>query len=129
MQLSKSKQFKRGTYLGTCPRCGDEVMWYKAKGSHKRFCRCVNPECAFSGPIPQKGTLCSTGINCTTYEGILVGVETWPTDNPADCRRYFWESGPNPRPCVNCRDHAKCPKIEEAAEGLGEEWTKDGGSK
>ncbi len=126
MQISKGKQFKRGVYLGTCPRCGDDVYWYKTKGSHKRFCRCINPECPFFGPIPQKGTLYQTGISCATYEGLLIGVETWPTDNPADCLRYFWETGHNPRPCVNCRDHAKCPKIKEAADGLGDEWTKEG---
>ncbi len=122
MQTSRPKQFKRGVYLGACPACGDDVSWYKAKSSHKRFCRCANPECTFSGPIPQKGTLFSTGVTCDSHGGIVLGIETWPTDNPADCRRYFWEAGPNPRPCVNCRDHAKCAAITEAAEGLGEEW-------
>ncbi len=37
MQISKNRQFKRGEYLGACPLCGDDVYWYKAKGSHKRF--------------------------------------------------------------------------------------------
>jgi ssDNA-binding Zn-finger/Zn-ribbon topoisomerase 1 len=124
MQVSRTKKTNRGVYIGACPSCGDDVYWYKNKTSHKRFCRCANPDCLFSGPIPQKGTLYPTGITCKMHGGILLGVETWPTDNPADCRRYFWETSPNPRPCVNCREHAKCIVITEAADGLGEDWAK-----
>ncbi|HMF29887.1 MAG TPA: hypothetical protein VKK79_00620 [Candidatus Lokiarchaeia archaeon] len=120
-QLAK-KHFTRGTYLGTCPQCGDEVYWYKAKSSRGRYCRCVNPTCKFSGPLPKKGRLESTGMVCDTYPGVLVGVESNATDNPADARRYFWQAGPEARPCVTCRNHATCAAITDAAEGLGEEW-------
>ena len=126
MNLSRVYPTKRGAYLGTCPSCGDSVMWYKVKGNHKRYCRCVNPACRFAGPLPRRGNLHLTGITCEFYQGLLVGVETMPTDNPADNRRYFWQSGPNPRPCVNCREHAKCRSIQRAAEGLGDEWNEVG---
>lgn len=110
----------RGTWVSACPLCGDDVNWYRSRRSRGRYVRCVNPDCAFSGPLPRRGTIHVTTVTCPTHAGVVVGISTNATDNPADARRYFWQAGDSARPCDQCREHATCAALTEAAGMLDE---------
>ncbi|GAB4327259.1 MAG: hypothetical protein Kow0069_34060 [Promethearchaeota archaeon] len=104
--------------MGQCPVCGDVVYYYKSRSSRGRYARCRNPDCQFFAPLPRRGNLLDTDCCCEKYQGVLVGVETFPTDNVADARRYFWVAGNSPRTCEQCRYYSSCTVVREAAELL-----------
>lgn len=52
--------------LGTCPNCGKNLRIMRAKKSKKRFVGCSGyPECTNSYPLPQFGSIVSTGETCS----------------------------------------------------------------
>ncbi|MHA1734003.1 MAG: hypothetical protein ACTSU5_18840 [Promethearchaeota archaeon] len=114
-------QRTKGRLIGTCPKCGEPVYWYRSRRSGGRYCRCENPDCDFSGPMPRRGLLVETGSCCGRYEGVLVGVEINPTDNPADARRYFWVASGDPRACNQCRNYSHCGDLDGAIAMLDDE--------
>lgn len=51
--------------LGTCSNCGKNLRIMRAKKSKKRFVGCTGyPECTNSYPLPQFGSIVSTGETC-----------------------------------------------------------------
>lgn len=51
--------------LGTCTNCGKSLRIMRAKKSKKRFVGCTGyPECTNSYPLPQFGSIVSTGETC-----------------------------------------------------------------
>jgi len=52
--------------LGVCPDCGSNLRIVKAKKSKKRFVGCSGyPDCTTTYPLPQSGTVMTTGETCS----------------------------------------------------------------
>lgn len=59
---------KRSKVIGKCPQCGKELVIKKSKAK-KRFIGCKGyPDCTFSLPLPQKGSLTITAKKCEKHE-------------------------------------------------------------
>jgi DNA topoisomerase I len=60
-----NKGLESDNIVGKCPECGNNLIIRKAKKSGKRFVGCSGyPECKKSYPLPQKGSIVSTGQFC-----------------------------------------------------------------
>ncbi|TDA28415.1 MAG: hypothetical protein DSO01_00875 [Archaeoglobi archaeon] len=56
---------KNEKVIGKCPVCGKEIAIKRAR---KRFVGCTNyPNCRFSVPLPQKGTIYITSRTCEKH--------------------------------------------------------------
>ncbi|MCQ4152786.1 MAG: DNA topoisomerase I [Archaeoglobi archaeon] len=71
---------KKDKVVGKCPECGKEIVIRKSK-SGKRFIGCSGyPECNFSLPLPQKGSIYVTSKNCKDHEVRILkikGKKSW----------------------------------------------------
>ena len=66
-ELSKilSEGINKDKIVGSCPECGGNLVVKKAK---RRFVACSNyPDCKFSLPLPQKGSLYVTAKTCKEH--------------------------------------------------------------
>ncbi len=66
-ELSKilSEGINKDKIVGSCPECGGNLVVKKAK---RRFVACSNyPDCKFSLPLPQKGSLYVTAKTCKDH--------------------------------------------------------------
>ncbi len=73
-ELSKllGEGIKKDKVIGKCPECGGDLVIKKAKG---RFVGCENyPECRFSMPLPQKGSLYVTSKSCKEHGMKIVKI-------------------------------------------------------
>jgi len=73
--------------VGTCPKCGDELLLIHSAKTGKRFVRCTNysrdeDPCKTSYPVPQRGEITPTGGVCEPCGSPKVVVAT---------RRGPWE--------------------------------------
>ncbi len=50
--------------LGSCPDCGEDLIWIRSKKTGKRFVICTNEDCDISYPLPQDGKIYSTKKTC-----------------------------------------------------------------
>lgn len=58
---------RKDKIIGNCPRCGKELVLRKSK-ERKRFVGCRGyPECTFSLPLPQRGSLTFTAKTCEKH--------------------------------------------------------------
>ncbi|MEM2727294.1 MAG: DNA topoisomerase I [Archaeoglobaceae archaeon] len=58
---------RKDKVVGTCPRCGKDIVIRKSKAG-KRFLGCSGyPECNFSLPLPQKGSIYVTAKTCKDH--------------------------------------------------------------
>ncbi|MEM4504126.1 MAG: DNA topoisomerase I, partial [Archaeoglobaceae archaeon] len=71
---------KKDKVIGECPRCGKELVLRRSKAK-KRFIGCNGyPECNFSLPLPQKGSLIITEKKCEKHGTKILRVrdkKTW----------------------------------------------------
>jgi len=84
--------------LGTCPVCKTgRLRVIRSARTHKRFVGCTNYRsgCRASAPLPQRGSVKTTGKPCSTCG--------WPVVNVWTGRRFPW------RLCVN----PSCPARED----------------
>ncbi len=83
-----SKDLKEGVrkdrVLGKCPECGGELVVRKSKAG-KRFIGCGNyPECSFTLPLPQNGSIYVTAKLCKEHEIKEVKIRT---------KKGYWNLG------------------------------------
>ena len=50
--------------LGSCPKCGEDLIWIRSNKTGKRFVICTNEDCDVSYPLPQDGNIYSTDKTC-----------------------------------------------------------------
>ncbi|MEM0203097.1 MAG: DNA topoisomerase I [Archaeoglobaceae archaeon] len=71
---------KKDKVIGKCPQCGKELVLRRSKAK-KRFIGCSGyPECNFSLPLPQKGSLTVTAKECEKHRTKILRVrdkKTW----------------------------------------------------
>jgi DNA topoisomerase-1 len=66
---------KRDKVVGKCPECGKEILIRKSK-TGKRFIGCSGyPECNFSLPLPQKGSIYVTTKYCKDHEVRILKIK------------------------------------------------------
>jgi len=66
---------KRDKVVGKCPECGKEIVIRKSKNG-KRFIGCSGyPECNFSLPLPQKGSIYVTSKYCKDHEVRILKIK------------------------------------------------------
>ncbi len=85
-ELSKSLRegVKRDKVVGRCPECGKELIVRKTKGK-KRFIGCSGyPECNFTLPLPQNGTLYITAKECEKHGIKKIKIRT---------KKGYWDLG------------------------------------
>ncbi|MEM0215301.1 MAG: topoisomerase DNA-binding C4 zinc finger domain-containing protein, partial [Archaeoglobaceae archaeon] len=59
---------KKDKIIGKCPNCGKEIVIRKSKAG-KRFIGCLGyPDCKFSLPLPQKGSIYVTAKTCKDHD-------------------------------------------------------------
>ncbi|MET1125117.1 MAG: DNA topoisomerase I [Archaeoglobaceae archaeon] len=92
-KLSKElrKSVRRDKIVGKCPECGGELV---VKRKKKRFIGCSKyPDCSFTLPLPQKGSLVLTAKTCGKHEmrevKIREGRRTWNLGCPM-CSYLQW---------------------------------------
>ncbi len=74
-ELSKilSEGINKDKIVGSCPECGGNLVVKKAK---RRFVACSNyPDCKFSLPLPQKGSLYVTAKTCKEHKMKFVKIK------------------------------------------------------
>ncbi len=65
----------RDKVVGKCPKCGKEILIRKSK-TGKRFIGCSGyPECNFSLPLPQKGSIYVTTKYCKDHEVRILKIK------------------------------------------------------
>ena len=88
--------------LGTCPVCkSGNLMIKKAIKSKKRFAGCTNyssTKCLATSPLPQKGTIKSTGKKCEKCSWPIIAGSGYNQG-----KRYQWEF------CINSQCPLKIP--------------------
>lgn len=71
---------EKGRVVGSCPQCGKELVLRRSKAK-KRFIGCSGyPDCSFSLPLPQRGTLTVTEKNCEKHGTKILRIrdkKTW----------------------------------------------------
>ena len=87
-----SKNLKEGVrkdrVIGKCPECGKDLVIRKSKDS-KRFVGCTGfPECRFTLPLPQNGTIYITSKECGKHGLKRIKIRT---------KKGYWDLG-----CVYC---------------------------
>ncbi len=66
---------KRDKVVGKCPKCKKEILIRKSK-TGKRFIGCSGyPECNFSLPLPQKGSIYVTSKYCKDHEVRILKIK------------------------------------------------------
>ena len=61
--------------LGTCAKCGGELIVIVSRATHKRFAGCSNyPNCRNSFPLPQMGFIVSLDKKCDTCGAPMIQV-------------------------------------------------------
>ncbi len=83
-----SKDLKEGVrkdkVVGKCPDCGGELVVRKSKAG-KRFIGCTNfPDCTFTLPLPQTGTLYITAKECKEHGMKEIRIRT---------KKGYWNIG------------------------------------
>jgi DNA topoisomerase-1 len=85
-KLSKSLRegIRKDKIAGKCPECGGELILRRSRAG-KRFIGCGNyPECEFTLPLPQKGTIYVTAKKCKKHEINEVRIKT---------KKGYWNLG------------------------------------
>ncbi|RLI79541.1 DNA topoisomerase I [Archaeoglobales archaeon] len=86
-ELSKSLKagIKKDKVVGTCPRCGKELVLRKSRGRNsKRFIGCSGfPNCNFTLPLPQNGTIYLTK-KCEKHNIKKIRIKT---------KKGYWDVG------------------------------------
>ncbi|RLI86507.1 MAG: DNA topoisomerase I, partial [Archaeoglobales archaeon] len=85
-ELSKSLRegVKKDKVVGRCPKCGKELVIRKAKDK-KRFIGCSGyPDCNFTLPLPQNGTLYITAKECEKHGIKKIKIRT---------KKGYWDLG------------------------------------
>ena len=75
---SLSRKLREGVrkdrVVGSCPECGKELIVRKARGG-KRFIGCQGfPDCKFTLPLPQNGTLYITSKLCENHRINMIRI-------------------------------------------------------
>jgi DNA topoisomerase-1 len=83
-----SKNLKEGVrkdnVIGKCPECGRELVVRRTK-DRKRFIGCSGfPDCRFTLPLPQNGSLYVTAKKCKEHEINMVKIKT---------KKGYWDLG------------------------------------
>ncbi len=75
---------KKDKIVGKCPSCGGELVVRKSKAG-KRFIGCSNyPDCTFTLPLPQNGTLYITAKQCKEHDIKEIKIRT---------KKGYWNLG------------------------------------
>jgi|Deesub1362A_J573_1020465.scaffolds.fasta_scaffold00076_82 DNA topoisomerase-1 len=86
--LSKSLKdgVKKDKTIGKCPECGKDLVIRKSRGKNaKRFIGCSGyPECSFTLPLPQNGSIYLTDKNCEKHEIRKIKLRT---------KKGYWNLG------------------------------------
>jgi len=97
-ELSKSLRegVKKDKVVGRCPKCGKELVIRKTKDK-KRFIGCSGyPDCNFTLPLPQNGTLYITAKECEKHGIKKIKIRTkkgyWDLGCPY-CNYLEWKAG------------------------------------
>ena len=100
--------------IGECTECGDEVYVFRTR-SHKRFAQCVNEECNESFPLPSKGSIEETGLDCpitgTQIIAVVPNIRLSRGNFKQQTKKtYFWAK----KPCFTCPDQYSCEALKDA---------------
>lgn len=91
-KLSKNlkEEVRKDKVIGNCPECSKELVIRRTKGKNpKRFVGCSGyPNCKFTLPLPQKGTIYPTKESCDEHDIKKIKIKT---------KKGYWEVG-----CVYC---------------------------
>ncbi|MFW6128386.1 MAG: DNA topoisomerase I [Halobacteriota archaeon] len=91
-KLSKSlkEEVRKDKIIGKCPECGNDLVIRRTRGKNpKRFIGCSGyPNCNFTLPLPQKGTIYPTQDECDKHKIKKIKIKT---------KKGYWEVG-----CVYC---------------------------
>jgi DNA topoisomerase-1 len=103
---SLSRKLREGVrkdrVVGSCPECGKELIVRKARGG-KRFIGCQGfPDCKFTLPLPQNGTLYITSKLCENHRINMIRIKT---------KKGYWDLG---CPYCNYLEWQKNRKEEKA---------------
>jgi DNA topoisomerase-1 len=85
-ELSKSLRdgVNRDKIVGKCPECGKDLVVRKTKDK-RRFIGCTGyPDCNFTLPLPQKGTLYITAKECEKHGIKKIKIKT---------KKGYWDIG------------------------------------
>jgi DNA topoisomerase-1 len=80
---------RKDKMIGKCPICSKELIIRKSRENSRRFVGCTGfPECNFTLPLPQKGTIYITSKKCDKHGINKIKIRT---------KKGYWDLG-----CVYC---------------------------
>ncbi|AGK60547.1 DNA topoisomerase I [Archaeoglobus sulfaticallidus PM70-1] len=85
--LSKTLRdgIRKDKIVGKCPKCSRDLVIRKKKGDSRRFIGCSGyPDCNFTLPLPQKGTIYITSKLCEKHEIKRIKIRT---------KKGYWDLG------------------------------------